>query len=133
MKLILTFIISISSFLAISAEPLSISCSNIQGNSLDSSGGKAATSKDGYSGTKIKLTVTDSSAKVTYTGRVNRTDELKLVTGSKDGWLIFSAGFSDVYKLYTIYPKKMILSLVEVQTELYSGNPQVRSFMATCK
>ena len=133
MKFILIFIISISSFLALSAESLSISCSNIQGNSIDSFGGKSVTSKDGYSGTNIKLTVTGSSAKVTYTGKVNRTDELKLVTGSKDGWLIFSVGFSDVYKLYTIYPKEMILSLVEIQTQLYSGNPQVRSFMATCE
>ena len=133
MKFIISFIIFTSSFLALSAESFSISCSNIQGNSLDSSGVKSVTSKDGYSGTKIKLTVTGSSAKVTYTGRVNRTDELKLVTGSKDGWIIFSAGFSDVYKLYTIYPKEMILSLVEIQTELYSGNPQVRSFMATCE
>ena len=133
-KILILIIISLVSYSSFSEEKIAtISCSNIKGNSLDLVGGRAVTDDDGYAGTKISLVIGDSGAMVQYTGRVSRTDELTLITSSTEGWMTFAKRFDDVLKLYTIYPKDMTLSLVEIQTQILTGAPQVRSFMASCK
>ena len=132
-KVFLTTVVLLSSLPSYSQDDVAITCTNITGNSLDYVNGRAVTDDDGYSGTSIKLTLSDSGSFVQYTGRVSRTDEITLIASSKDGWLTFSKIFNDVMKIYTIYPKTMVLSLLEIQTHIASGAPQVRSFMAQCR
>ena len=133
-KFFIIIIISLVSYSSFSKETIAaVSCSNIKGNSLDLVNGRVITDDDGYSGTSISLVVGDSGAIVQYTGRVSRTDEVELIMASSEGWMTFGKRFDDVLKLYTIYPEDMILSLVEIQTQVLTGAPQVRSFMATCK
>ena len=40
--------------------------------------------------------------------------------------------FNDVHKLYTLYYEPTVLSIIEIQTQLYSGDPQVRTFIGKC-
>jgi len=72
--------------------------------------------------------------KFQYSGNVNRTDAVEMLAGSKDGFISYYKAFQDVHKIYTLYSSfPMALSIVEIQTQLYSGHPQVRTFIGSCK
>jgi len=114
------------------SETQSISCKNFEGVSVDYSPGKPDLSRDGYSGMTITLRIDDSGeTTVTYSGSNQRTDILD-IESANDDFISWSKYFNDVHKIYTVYPKQSLMSLTEIQTQLFSGAPQVRVYMGKC-
>ena len=110
----------------------SISCKNFEGVSVDYSKGKTDLTRDAYSGLIITLEIDDDmTTRVIYRGSTERTDALNIEAANED-FISWSKYFNDVHKIYTIYPKQSLMSLTEVQTQLYSGMPQVRVYMCSC-
>ncbi len=129
---LITTLLSCLSFL--SANDIGLTCTNFTGVSLDYVNGSPKASKDGYSGTTVGIAVGKAGGLVQYTGRINRTDDVKLLAGSKDGYVSFYKTFNDVHKIYTIFSSNpVILSITEIQTNLYDGTPQIRTFMGDCR
>ena len=127
-----TILLSYLSFL--SANDIGLSCGNFTGVSLDYENGSPKASKDGYSGTNINIAVGQAGGLIKYTGRINRTDDVRLLAGSKDGYLSYYKTFNDVHKIYTIFTSDpIVLSITEIQTRLYDGTPQIRTFMGNCR
>tara|TARA_B100000780_G_scaffold205502_1_gene146062 strand:+ start:320 stop:718 length:399 start_codon:yes stop_codon:yes gene_type:complete len=132
MKILSTIIFILFSQFAFS-ETQSVSCKNFEGVSVDYSQGKPDLSRDGYSGLTITLKIEDAGkTTVIYTGTNQRTDEVN-IESANDDFISWSKYFNDVHKIYTIYTKQSLMSLTEVQTQLYSGMPQVRVYMGTCR
>jgi len=114
------------------SETQSVSCKNFEGVSVDYSQGKPNLSRDGYSGLTITLSIDDTGkTTVIYTGTNQRTDVVN-IESANDDFISWSKYFNDVHKIYTIYTKQSLMSLTEVQTQLFSGMPQVRVYMGTC-
>ena len=131
MKILITVTLILLTQFAFS-ETLSFSCKNFEGVSVDYTSGKPNLSRDGYSGMTITLSIEDSGkTTVIYSGTNQRTDILDIESANND-FISWSKYFSDVHKIYTVYPKQSLMSLTEIQTELYSGAPQVRVFMGKC-
>ena len=131
MKILFTTILILLTQFAVS-ETQSISCKNFEGVSVDYSPGKPDLSRDGYSGMTITLRIDDSGeTTVNYSGRNQRTDILD-IESANDDFISWSKYFNDVHKIYTVYLKQSLMSLTEIQTELFSGAPQVRVFMGKC-
>ena len=131
MKILFTTILILLTQFAVS-ESYSISCKNFEGVSVDYSPGKPDLSRDGYSGMTITLRI-DYSGETTviYSGSNQRTDILD-IESINDDLISWSKYFDDVHKIYTVYPKQSLMSLTEIQTQLFSGAPQVRVFMGKC-
>ena len=131
MKILFTTILILLTQFAVS-ETQSISCKNFEGVSVDYSPGKPDLSRDGYSGMTITLRIDDSGeTTVTYSGSNQRTDILD-IESAYDDFISWSKYFNDVHKIYTVYPKQSLMSLTEIQTQLFSGAPQVRVYMGKC-
>jgi hypothetical protein len=131
MKILLTTALIFLSQFTLS-ETQSISCKNFEGVSVDYSKGKVDSSRDGYSGTTITIEIDESmTTKAIYTGSIQRTDVLSLESANDD-FISWSKYFNDVHKIYTLYINPSVMSLVEIQTQLLSGMPQVRVYMGTC-
>lgn len=131
MKILFTTILILLTQFAVS-ETQSISCKNFEGVSVDYSPGKPDLSRDGYSGMTITLRIDDSGeTTVTYSGSNQRTDILD-IESANDDFISWSKYFNDVHKIYTLYPKQSLMSLTEIQTQLFSGAPQVRVYMGKC-
>ena len=131
MKILFTTILILLTQFAVS-ETQSISCKNFEGVSVDYSPGKPDLSRDGYSGMTITLSIEDSGkTTVIYSGTNQRTDILDIESANND-FISWSKYFNDVHKIYTIYPKQSLMSLTEIQTQLFSGSPQVRVYMGKC-
>ena len=131
MKILFTTILILLTQFAVS-ETQSISCKNFEGVSVDYSPGKPDLSRDGYSGMTITLRIDDSGTTTAiYSGSNQRTDILD-IESANDDFISWSKYFNDVHKIYTIYPKKSLMSLTEIQTQLFSGSPQVRVYMGKC-
>ena len=131
MKILFTSILILLTQFAVS-ETQSISCKNFEGVSVDYSPGKPDLSRDGYSGMTITLRIDDSGeTTVTYSGSNQRTDILD-IESANDDFISWSKYFNDVHKIYTVYPKQSLMSLTEIQTQLFSGAPQVRVYMGKC-
>jgi len=114
------------------SETESISCKNFEGVSVDYSKGKPDLSRDGYSGLTITLEIDDTGKTIAiYSGSTQRTDEVD-VESANDDFISWSKYFNDVHKIYTLYINPSVMSLVEIQTQLLSGMPQVRVYMGTC-
>ena len=131
MKVLITSILILLTQFAVS-ETQSISCNNFEGVSVDYSPGKPNLSRDGYSGMTITLRI-DDSGKTTaiYSGSNQRTDIID-IESANDDFISWSKYFNDVHKIYTVYPKQSLMSLTEIQTQLFSGAPQVRVYMGKC-
>ena len=131
MKILITSILILLTQFAVS-ETQSISCNNFEGVSVDYSPGKPNLSRDGYSGMTITLRI-DDSGKTTaiYSGSNQRTDIID-IESANDDFISWSKYFNDVHKIYTVYPKQSLMSLTEIQTQLFSGAPQVRVYMGKC-
>ena len=131
MKVLITSILILLTQFAVS-ETRSISCNNFEGVSVDYSPGKPNLSRDGYSGMTITLRI-DDSGKTTaiYSGSNQRTDIID-IESANDDFISWSKYFNDVHKIYTVYPKQSMMSLTEIQTQLFSGAPQVRVYMGKC-
>ena len=131
MKVLITSILILLTQFAVS-ETQSISCNNFEGVSVDYSPGKPNLSRDGYSGMTITLRI-DDSGKTTaiYSGSNQRTDIID-IESANDDFISWSKYFNDVHKIYTVYPKQSMMSLTEIQTQLFSGAPQVRVYMGKC-
>lgn len=131
MKILFTTILILLTQFAVS-ETQSISCKNFEGVSVDYSAGKPDLSRDGYSGMTITLRIDDSGeTTVIYSGSNQRTDILD-IESANDDFISWSKYFNDVHKIYTVYPKQSLMSLTEIQTQLFSGAPQVRVYMGKC-
>ncbi len=131
MKILFTTILILLTQFAVS-ETQSISCKNFEGVSVDYSPGKPDLSRDGYSGMTITLRIDDSGeTTVIYSGSNQRTDILN-IESANDDFISWSKYFNDVHKIYTVYPKQSLMSLTEIQTQLFSGAPQVRVYMGKC-
>ena len=131
MKILFTTILILLTQFAVS-ETQSISCKNFEGVSVDYSPGKPDLSRDGYSGMTITLRIDDSGkTTVIYSGSNQRTDILD-IESANDDFISWSKYFNDVHKIYTIYLKQSLMSLTEIQTQLFSGAPQVRVYMGKC-
>ena len=131
MKILFTTILILLTQFAVS-ETQSISCKNFEGVSVDYSPGKPDLSRDGYSGMTITLRIDDSGkTTVIYSGSNQRTDILD-IESANDDFISWSKYFNDVHKIYTIYLKQSLMSLTEIQTQLFSGTPQVRVYMGKC-
>ena len=131
MKNLSTIIFILFSQFAFS-ETQSVSCKNFEGVSVDYSQGKPNLSRDGYSGLTITLSIDDTGkTTVIYTGTNQRTEVVN-IESANDDFISWSKYFNDVHKIYTIYTKQSLMSLTEVQTQLFSGMPQVRVYMGTC-
>ena len=131
MKILFTTILILLTQFAVS-ETQSISCKNFEGVSVDYSPGKPDLSRDGYSGMTITLRIDDSGeTTVIYSGSNQRTDILD-IESANDDFISWSKYFNDVHKIYTVYPKQSLMSLTEIQTQLFSGTPQVRVYMGKC-
>ena len=131
MKILFTTILILLTQFAVS-ETQSISCKNFEGVSVDYSPGKPDLSRDGYSGMTITLRIDDSGTTTAiYSGSNQRTDILD-IESANDDFISWSKYFNDVHKIYTIYPKQSLMSLTEIQTQLFSGSPQVRVYMGKC-
>tara|TARA_B100000035_G_scaffold286370_1_gene270623 strand:- start:838 stop:1236 length:399 start_codon:yes stop_codon:yes gene_type:complete len=131
MKILFTTILILLTQFAVS-ETQSISCKNFEGVSVDYSPGKPDLSRDGYSGMTITLRIDDSGeTTVIYSGSNQRTDILD-IESANDDFISWSKYFNDVHKIYTVYPKQSLMSLTEIQTQLFSGAPQVRVYMGKC-
>ena len=131
MKILFTTILILLTQFAVS-ETQSITCKNFEGVSVDYSPGKPDLSRDGYSGMTITLRIDDSGeTTVTYSGSNQRTDILD-IESANDDFISWSKYFNDVHKIYTVYPKQSLMSLTEIQTQLFSGAPQVRVYMGKC-
>ena len=131
MKILFTTILILLTQFAVS-ETQSISCKNFEGVSVDYSPGKPDLSRDGYSGMTITLRIDDSGeTTVIYSGSNQRTDILD-IESANDDFISWSKYFNDVHKIYTVYPKQALMSLTEIQTQLFSGAPQVRVYMGKC-
>ena len=131
MKILFTTILILLTQFAVS-ETQSISCKNFEGVSVDYSPGKPDLSRDGYSGMTITLRIDDSGeTTVTYSGSNQRTDILD-IESANDDFISWSKYFNDVHKIYTVYLKQSLMSLTEIQTQLFSGAPQVRVYMGKC-
>ena len=131
MKILFTTILILLTQFAVS-ETQSISCKNFEGVSVDYSPGKPDLSRDGYSGMTITLRIDDSGTTTAiYSGSNQRTDILDIESANND-FISWSKYFNDVHKIYTIYPKQSLMSLTEIQTQLFSGSPQVRVYMGKC-
>jgi len=116
------------------ADKIGVTCKNFTGSSLEFEKGKVNSYEDGYSGTTVEFAVGTNGGIVKYSGNVNRTDAVEMLAGSKDGFISYYKAFQDVHKIYTLYSSfPMALSIVEIQTQLYSGHPQVRTFIGSCK
>ena len=131
MKILIISILILLTQFAVS-ETQSISCNNFEGVSVDYSPGKPNLSRDGYSGMTITLRI-DDSGKTTaiYSGSNQRTDIID-IESANDDFISWSKYFNDVHKIYTVYPKQSMMSLTEIQTQLFSGAPQVRVYMDKC-
>ena len=131
MRVLITSILILLTQFAVS-ETQSISCNNFEGVSVDYSPGKPNLSRDGYSGMTITLRI-DDSGKTTaiYSGSNQRTDIID-IESANDDFISWSKYFNDVHKIYTVYPKQSMMSLTEIQTQLFSGAPQVRVYMGKC-
>ena len=131
MKILIISILILLTQFAVS-ETQSISCNNFEGVSVDYSPGKPNLSRDGYSGMTITLRI-DDSGKTTaiYSGSNQRTDIID-IESANDDFISWSKYFNDVHKIYTVYPKQSLMSLTEIQTQLFSGAPQVRVYMGKC-
>ena len=131
MKILFTTILILLTQFAVS-ETQSISCKNFEGVSVDYSPGKPDLSRDGYSGMTITLRIDDAGeTTVIYSGSNQRTDILD-IESANDDFISWSKYFNDVHKIYTVYPKQSLMSLTEIQTQLFSGAPQVRVYMGKC-
>ena len=131
MKILFTTILILLTQFAVS-ETQSITCKNFEGVSVDYSPGKPDLSRDGYSGMTITLRIDDSGeTTVIYSGSNQRTDILD-IESANDDFISWSKYFNDVHKIYTVYPKQSLMSLTEIQTQLFSGAPQVRVYMGKC-
>ena len=131
MKILFTTILILLTQFAVS-ETQSISCKNFEGVSVDYSPGKPDLSRDGYSGMTITLRIDDSGeTTVIYSGSNQRTDILD-IESANDDFISWSKYFNDVHKIYTVYLKQSLMSLTEIQTQLFSGAPQVRVYMGKC-
>ena len=131
MKILFTTLLILLTQFAVS-ETQSISCNNFEGVSVDYSPGKPDLSRDGYSGMTITLRIDDSGTTTAiYSGSNQRTDILD-IESANDDFISWSKYFNDVHKIYTIYPKQSLMSLTEIQTQLFSGSPQVRVYMGKC-
>ncbi len=131
MKILFTTILILLTQFAVS-ETQSITCKNFEGVSVDYSPGKPDLSRDGYSGMTITLRIDDSGeTTVIYSGSNQRTDILD-IESANDDFISWSKYFNDVHKIYTVYPKQSLMSLTEIQTQLFSGTPQVRVYMGKC-
>ena len=131
MKILFTTILILLTQFAVS-ETQSISCKNFEGVSVDYSPGKPDLSRDGYSGMTITLRIDDAGeTTVIYSGSNQRTDILD-IESANDDFISWSKYFNDVHKIYTLYPKQSLMSLTEIQTQLFSGAPQVRVYMGKC-
>mgnify|MGYP001352258994 FL=1 len=131
MKILFTTILILLTQFAVS-ETQSITCKNFEGVSVDYSPGKPDLSRDGYSGMTITLRIDDSGkTTVIYSGSNQRTDILD-IESANDDFISWSKYFNDVHKIYTIYLKQSLMSLTEIQTQLFSGAPQVRVYMGKC-
>ena len=131
MKILFTTILILLTQFAVS-ETQSITCKNFEGVSVDYSPGKPDLSRDGYSGMTITLRIDDSGeTTVIYSGSNQRTDILN-IESANDDFISWSKYFNDVHKIYTVYPKQSLMSLTEIQTQLFSGTPQVRVYMGKC-
>ena len=131
MKILFTTILILLTQFAVS-ETQSISCKNFEGVSVDYSPGKPDLSRDGHSGMTITLRIDDSGeTTVIYSGSNQRTDILD-IESANDDFISWSKYFNDVHKIYTVYLKQSLMSLTAIQTELFSGAPQVRVYMGKC-
>ena len=131
MKILFTTLLILLTQFAVS-ETQSITCKNFEGVSVDYSPGKPDLSRDGYSGMTITLRIDDSGeTTVIYSGSNQRTDILD-IESANDDFISWSKYFNDVHKIYTVYPKQSLMSLTEIQTQLFSGTPQVRVYMGKC-
>ena len=132
MKIFITLTILLFTTNSFSQETFAFNCSNFNGSSVDYANGKSSVSADGYSGTTISIIVgKNGTGTVTYKGNNNRTDAISLLSASSD-FMTFYKTFNDVHKLYTLYYESAVLSIIEIQTQLYSGDPQVRTFIGKC-
>ena len=131
MKILFTTLLILLTQFAVS-ETQSITCKNFEGVSVDYSLGKPDLSRDGYSGMTITLRIDDSGTTTAiYSGSNQRTDILD-IESANDDFISWSKYFNDVHKIYTVYFKQSLMSLTEIQTELFSGAPQVRVYMGKC-
>ena len=115
------------------SETQSVLCANFEGVSVDYADGKPDLSRDVYSGLTITIKIDDTGkTTVIYTGLNQRTDVVELESANAD-FISWSKYFNEVHKIYTMYHKQSLMSLIEVQTQLFSGTPQVRVFMGKCR
>ena len=109
-------------------------CKDFTGSSIEIVNGITNLSEDAYSGTIISFSLMDNNnGLIEYTGRIKRKDSVRLLAGSNDGFISFFRTFKDVHKIYTFYLNQpLVLSITEIQTQLITGSPQIRTFMGTC-
>ena len=114
-----------------------IDCKNFKGSQIFEMDGKLINDNDAYTGQVIKLHIPKDQNKnpeVEWIGR--NSFKVPIVWGDasqKEGWVNFFHYHPDVYRVYTFFQRKRQLALVEIQTQLFTGATNVKSFIGSCK
>ena len=127
MKYYFLIILLVFSLISFSQERFVATCQNFTGANVQ----PGTVTRDGYSDTTITLVIADGDVLVTYSGRNERTDVLSALANNDDFFSFYKA-FNDVHKIYSLYPASSKMILTEIQTELFSGTPEVRAFVGNC-
>ena len=136
-KFIFYLIFSFFCFIEISIAESTFRCTNVEGIDLNYSNNGIKSSKDGYAGTTFVLKIESTTkGSVIWEGGANSgfQEDLVGVNGSKDGWITWVSAWPQVTRMYTLFIQgnQVAFAMTETQSQLFTNNPQVRSFFGTC-
>ena len=132
----LLFIITLIFSTKISLSDSIIDCNNFKGSQIYELNGKLINEDDAYSGQTIKIHISKNEnipPKVEWIGRNKFMVPIAWGKASqKEEWINFFHYNPDVYRVYTFFQKKSQLALVEIQTQLFTGASNVKSYIGSC-
>ena len=120
------------------SDELTATCSNIKGVGLVLENGKIDVSDDGYGGLTLILKISTNNyneGTILWNGGMN--DGFKETinwVNQTNSAMVYSSGWPEVTRIYTLFYGKdpVSLSMIESQTQLFTNNPQTRSFFGVC-
>jgi hypothetical protein len=131
MKYLLTFVLFLSSINSFAADYV---CSNFKGFSVThDSGGYVDSDIDGFDGDSFYIDLNSNSMTVEMRGNNNRKEVAILSNKSNDGWSSYTKNFNDVQRTWVFYKSKKLLQRIDVQTQLFTGKPEVKITMGKCR
>ena len=108
-------------------------CSGFKGFSVTNDSGYVYSDSDGFDGDMFYIDINSNSMSVEMRGNNNRKEVATLSNQSSDGWAAYTKNFRDVQRTWVFYKARKLLQRIDIQTQIYTGKPEVKITMGRCR